>query len=246
MIYLSHNLSAFTMETIINHVSSDEIGKRVLSTSQFDLLVSNEGYHKKRVATSTLDIKLMYSSLYISYMDLCKTCQPSSKWTILSNIDFITKAGQFVSELERCIHMGVPRSGIMRSAIVLMTGAGTVVGEEYGQDWGGIIGGKFFDWVAYRASCVGNEIIGMTDEMYHALSESPETDLVSKARSVLLVPLSDLTNMRGYCNDLKLARNCYSVSHRIRSIFRQEGPYMRDIARVLEAVLGEWVVGQTC
>lgn len=232
----------------MSHVSPSSIGKRLLSPKQFDLLVASEGCCFGRSSVSILDVKLMYASLYISYLDLCSTCQPSSVWTVASNIDFISKANAFVSDLEICIHKGVPRSKVMRDAIVLMIGVGLPSGTSADtpdpQDWDQILGGKFFDWVGYRASCVGNEIIKMTDEMYYSLNERPGMDLLSCARNILLPPLSDMTNVPGFVGDLKLARTCYSVTHRIRSIFRGEGSCMNDVARVLEAVLGEWVVGQ--
>ncbi|CAM9529893.1 unnamed protein product [Pylaiella littoralis] len=243
------------MDSIMKHVSPESTRQRLLSPKQFDILVSSEGVALNRLATSVLDIKLMYSSLYVFYLDLCKTCAPSSQWTVSSNIEFVTKADNFVSHLEVCIHKGVPRSKIMRDAIVLMIGLGAVgtssgttgtTGSTGPQDWDNILGGKFFDWVAYRSSCIGNEIIKMTDEMYYSLVEGPTSDLMASTRDVLLVPLSDLTNVAGYESDLMLARTCYSISHRVRSIFRGEESRMRDIARVLEAVLLEWVCGQSC
>lgn len=238
------------MNSIIKHVSPTSSSQRILSPKQFDLLVSSEGHGLGRSASSVLDIKIMYSSLYITYTELCTTCHPSSKWTVASNVVFVSKAGKFLSELERCIHMGVARSKVMRDAIVLMVGIGETTvfrgDSNDSQDWDKIMGEKFFDWMAYRASCVGNEIIGMTDDMYYVLNEKSGGDLLSKTREVLMLPLSDMSNRSGFVQDLNLARNCYSIAHRARSIVRGNGSRMRDVSRVLEAVLGEWVVGQSC
>ena len=238
------------MNSIINHVSPTSSSQRILSPKQFDLLASSEGHELGRSASSVLDIKIMYSSLYITYTELCKTCQPSSKWNVASNVYFVSKAEKFLSELERCIHMGVTRSKVMRDAIVLMVGIGETTvfrgDSNDSQDWDKIMGEKFFDWMAYRASCVGNEVIGMTDEMYCVLNENSGGDLVSKTREVLMFPLSDMSSRSGFVQDLILARTCYSIAHRSRSIVRGNGSRMRDVARVLEAVLGEWVVGQSC
>lgn len=238
------------MDSIIKHVSPVSSSQRLLSPKQFDLLVSSEGERLGRLPSAVLDIKIMYSSLLITYTDLCKTCQPSSEWTVSSNVDFVSKSEKFLSELERCIHMGVTRSKVMRDAIVLMVGVGetTSYRGDYrgGQDWDQIMGEKFFDWMAYRASCVGNEIIGMTDDMYYALNEKTRGDLMFNTREMLMIPLSDMSNSHGFVSDLNLARTCYSVAHRARSIVRGNGSRMRDVARVLEAVLGEWVVGQSC
>lgn len=234
------------MNSIMSHVSEKSTRQRLISPRQFDLLVTTEGQNIGRAAVSILDIKLMYSSLYISYLDLCKTCLPRSEWTVASNVDFVAKASNFLSELEVAIHKAVPRSKIMRDSIVLMIGVGTVGGTSADtrdpQDWDKILGSKFFDWVAYRASCVGNEIVGVTDEMYFCLNECQDTDLLSKARTVLLNPLSDMSNAPGFGSDLKLARTCYSIARRVRSIFRERESRMVDVARVLEAVLGEWIV----
>lgn len=234
------------MNSIMKHVSPTSSSQRLLSPKQFDLLVSSEGHGMGRSATSLLDIKIMYSSLYISYTDLCKTCQPSSEWTASSNVDFVSKAEKFLSELERCIHMGVTRSKVMRDAIVLMVGVGETPSfrgdSRDTQDWDQIMGEKFFDWLAYRASCVGNEIVGMTDEMYFVLNEKTGGDLLANTRDILMLPLSDMSNYPGFVQDLGLARRCFSIAHRARSIVRGNGSRMRDVARVLEAVLGEWVV----
>jgi hypothetical protein len=239
------------MDSIIRHVSEKSTRQRLLSPKQFDLLVSSEGGALGRSAVSILDLRLMYSSLYVSYLDLCRTCEPSSRWTVASNIDFVAKASAFVSELEICIHKGVPRSKVVRDAIVLMTGvgeinapSGTSADTRSPQDWDQILGTKFFDWVAYRASCVGNVVVGVSDEMYYSLNERCGEDLLSSARTLLLSPLSDLANVPGFEKDLRLARTCFSISHRLRSIFRGDSSRMRDVARVLEAVVGEWVVGQ--
>lgn len=237
------------MNSIIKYVSSSSRNQRLLSPKQFDLLVSSEGNGIGILPSSVLDIKNMYSSLYITYTDLCGTCEPSSNWTVHSNADFVSKAEKFLSELERCIHMGVSRSKVMRDAIVLMIGVGETAsfrGDSHdGQDWDQIMGEKFFDWMAYRASCVGNEIIGMTDDMYYALNEKTRGDLVFNTREILMVPLSDMSNSQSFVRDLRLARRCFSIAHRARSIVRGNGSRMRDVARVLEAVLGEWVVGQS-
>ena len=238
------------MDSIIKYVSPMSSSQRTLSPKQFDILVSSEGHGLGRKASSILDIKIMYSSLYITYTELCRTCHPSSEWTVNSNVDFVSKAERFLSELERCIHMGVTRSKVMRDAIVLMVGIGETTlfrGDTAdSQDWDKIMGERFFDWMAHRASCVGNEIVGMTDEMYYALNEGSGGDLLSDTRQLLMCPLSDMSNHTGFVRDLNLARTCYSIAHRARSIVRGKGSCMRDTARVLEAVLGEWVVGQSC
>jgi len=114
------------MEGILNHVSESSTSERILSPRQFDILVSTEGQCVNRSMTPSLEIKIMYSSLYICYRDLC--------------------------------------------AIILIIGVGHSRDSGVNcQDWDQILGDKFFDWVAHRASCIGNEIIGMTDEMYESI-----------------------------------------------------------------------------
>jgi len=231
------------MEGILNHVSKVSIAERILSPRQFDVLVSTEGHGINRSTVHNLELKIMYSYLYICYRDLCKTCEPKSAWTPESNVDFIHKAQDFVSELDTCIHRGIPRSKIMRDAIILMIGMGhSRASTTDPQDWDQILGDKFFDWVAHRSSCVGNEIIGMTDEMYQLIDA---VDILSTTRNVLMIPLSDMANSSSFHHDLRLARSCFSVSHRVRSIFGVMGETrMVDFSRAITMVLGEWVVCQ--
>ena len=234
------------MDSLLKYVSPSSVNQRLLSPKQFDVLVSSESQMLQRLPVLTLNTKVMYSSLYITYMSLVSTCESSSYWTKSTNVDFIHKADKFISELERCIHMGVINSKVMRDAILLMVGVGLTNHHEdhETQDWDLIMGSKFMDWVAYRASCVGNEIIGMTDDMYYALNEKRTGDLIVTTREMIMIPLSDMSNSPTFVNDLHLARTCYSISSRVRSIFRGESTHMRDVARALEAVVGEWVVGQ--
>ncbi len=240
------------MQSIIGHVSPGSTGRRLLSPKQFELLVSTEGRGLGRSAASTLDVSVMYSSLYVSFLDLCETCEPSSAWTAASNVRFVTLADDFMSKLEVCIHK-VPRSKVLRDAITLVIGVGSSPGgtddededDASPQDWDKIMTARFFDFVAYRASCVGNEIIGLTDETYHGLNAPGRPDYLASARTALLPRLSDMSNSPAFARDLRLALTCFSVARRVRSIFRRRGgPVRGDTVRVVEAVVGEWVCGQ--
>lgn len=231
------------MEGILNHVSESSTSERILSPRQFDILVSTEGQCVNRSMTPSLEIKIMYSSLYICYRDLCKTCESRSMWTPESNVNFIHKAHEFISELDTCIHRGVPRSKVLRDAIILIIGVGHSRDSGVNcQDWDQILGDKFFDWVAHRASCIGNEIIGMTDEMYESIDI---LNILSTTRNVLMIPLSDMANSSSFHHDLRLARSCFSISHRVRSIFGLGSETrMVDFSRAITMVLSEWVVCQ--
>ena len=238
------------MDSILRHVSPSSIEKRLLSPKQFGLLVSSEGRGHGFSAASILDLDLMYTSLYVCYVDLCKTCSPRSTWTVDSNVEFVSKADRFLCELEICIHKGVPRSKVMRDSIILMIGIGQIgggtVGETSGsQDWDQILEGKFFDWVGYRALCIGKEILNMTDEMYQSIRDRSTTvDLLGATRNVLIGPLSDMTNRPGFAREMRIARTCFSLAHRVYSIFREDDATKKDLSRVITVVIGEWIVAQ--